>query len=152
MTTKNKCVFTNGINLPNYFKNIVKSSGTSYLDMTKELIDNAIDAKATELLVKFISTKETRSSKPASLEFIDDGIERDDLQGIDPAAVQSQLDRLKNTKSARDSKIIKSALSSLENAAKTNENLMPHIVHAVKHYATLGEIADILRSEFGEYQ
>jgi hypothetical protein len=29
---------------------------------------------------------------------------------------------------------------------------MPHIVHAVKQYVTLGEIADILRSEFGEHQ
>jgi len=39
----------------------------------------------------------------------------------------------------------------LTEAAKTNENLMPYILTAVEAYATLGEIADVLRNVFGEY-
>ncbi|MBC8311835.1 MAG: methylmalonyl-CoA mutase [Candidatus Marinimicrobia bacterium] len=78
--------------------------------------------------------------------------EFDELQGIDPHAVHSQLQRLEKIQQSRNSDHVKSALDSLESAAKGNENLMPHIVHAVKQYATLGEIADILRSEFGEHQ
>ena len=84
--------------------------------------------------------------------FIVDEKEREDLQDIDPKAVQSQLQRLKITHQSRDENDVGNALSSLESAAKGDENIMPHIVHAVKQYVTLGEISDILRSEFGEHQ
>ena len=43
------------------------------------------------------------------------------------------------------------ALGEVERAARTDENLMPHIVRAVEAYATLGEISDRLRGVFGEY-
>jgi methylmalonyl-CoA mutase N-terminal domain/subunit len=84
--------------------------------------------------------------------FTVDEKEREDLQNIDPKAVQSQLQRLKITHQSRDENDVGNALSSLESAAKVDGNIMPHIVHAVKQYATLGEISDILRSEFGEHQ
>ena len=42
-------------------------------------------------------------------------------------------------------------IKSIKSATATDENLMPHIIHAVKAYATLGEISDTLRSVFGEY-
>ena len=76
----------------------------------------------------------------------------DELQGIDPHALRSQLQRLEKIQQSRNPEQVKSALNSLQSAANGNENLMPHIVHAVKQYVTLGEIADILRSEFGEHQ
>ena len=76
----------------------------------------------------------------------------DELQGIDPNAVRSQLQRLEKIQQSRNPEQVKSAIDSLQSAANGNENLMPHIVHAVKQYVTLGEIADILRSEFGEHQ
>ena len=76
----------------------------------------------------------------------------DELQGIDPHAIRSQLQRLEKIQQSRNPEQVKSALDSLQSAANGNENLMPHIVHAVKQYVTLGEIADILRSEFGEHQ
>ena len=76
----------------------------------------------------------------------------DELQSIDPAAIRSQLLRLDKTHQTRNSDHVKEALDSLQTAAKGSENLMPHILHAVKQYVTLGEIADILRSEFGEHQ
>ena len=84
--------------------------------------------------------------------FTVDEKEREDLQNIDPKAVQSQLQRLKITHQSRDENDVGNALSSLKSAAKGDKNIMPHIVHAVKQYATLGEISDILRSEFGEHQ
>jgi methylmalonyl-CoA mutase N-terminal domain/subunit len=84
--------------------------------------------------------------------FTIDEDEVSDLQGINPNAIIGQLQRLEKTKMNRDVNIIESSLSALKFAAEGNENLMPYIVHAVKHYATLGEIADILRIEFGEHQ
>jgi len=44
------------------------------------------------------------------------------------------------------------ALIQMEEAASGEENLMPFILTAVKCYATLGEITDVLRKVFGEYQ
>ncbi|MFC6726100.1 methylmalonyl-CoA mutase family protein, partial [Halobium palmae] len=45
-----------------------------------------------------------------------------------------------------------SALAALRDAARGDANLLPPIVGAVKAYATVGEICDVLRDEFGEYQ
>ena len=47
---------------------------------------------------------------------------------------------------------MKAALAALETAAKGDANLMPPIIAAVKGYATLGEICDVLRGVFGEYR
>ena len=53
----------------------------------------------------------------------------------------------------RDNDAVKKALADLEAAAKDEkENLMPHILAAVKTYATLGEICGVLRKVFGEYE
>lgn len=53
----------------------------------------------------------------------------------------------------RDNDAVKKALADLETAAKDEkENLMPHILAAVKTYATLGEICGVLRKVFGEYE
>jgi methylmalonyl-CoA mutase N-terminal domain/subunit len=59
-----------------------------------------------------------------------------------------KIDRLKET---RDNQKVDLALINLKNAAKGNDNLMPLILVAVEEYATLGEIADVLRDVFGEY-
>ena len=44
------------------------------------------------------------------------------------------------------------ALEDLRNAALGTDNLMPHLIAAAKTYATLGEICNVLRDVFGEYQ
>jgi len=47
---------------------------------------------------------------------------------------------------------VRSALADLETAARGRDNLLPRILAAVKTYATLGEISDVLRKIFGTYQ
>jgi methylmalonyl-CoA mutase, N-terminal domain len=39
-----------------------------------------------------------------------------------------------------------------EETARSEQNLMPAILEAVKAYATVGEISDVMRTVFGEYQ
>jgi methylmalonyl-CoA mutase N-terminal domain/subunit len=46
---------------------------------------------------------------------------------------------------------IKKALEDIKRAAEKNENLVPPIYKAVKLYATVGEICDVLRDVYGEY-
>ena len=44
------------------------------------------------------------------------------------------------------------ALDGLKLAAQTEENVMPHMLSAVKKYATLGEITKVLKQVFGEFK
>ena len=46
----------------------------------------------------------------------------------------------------------KRALQALDDAAAGSANLLPPILGAVKAMATVGEIADVMRKRFGEYQ
>ena len=74
------------------------------------------------------------------------------LLRVDPAVRVSQIEKLKKLKSERDDSKVKRTLVQLKQAAEGTDNLMPPILDAVRGYATLGEICDVLREVFGEYQ
>ncbi|RQO67320.1 methylmalonyl-CoA mutase [Pedobacter sp. KBW06] len=74
-----------------------------------------------------------------------------DVFTIDESIRTIQTDKLNKLKSERDNVAVEKALSDLKIAAAGTENLMPYILVAVEAYASLGEIADVLRSVFGEY-
>jgi methylmalonyl-CoA mutase, N-terminal domain len=59
---------------------------------------------------------------------------------------------LTELKQRRDNAKVTQCLESIAVAAKGSDNLMPHVVTAVEHFCTLGEIANALRAEYGEYQ
>jgi methylmalonyl-CoA mutase N-terminal domain/subunit len=66
---------------------------------------------------------------------------------------QRHLDRLRRVRRERDQSALSGALQRLENAAREGrENLMPYIVDAVRAYATLGEMCNLLRGVYGEYR
>ena len=71
---------------------------------------------------------------------------------IDPALEQAQIERLRKVRASRSQSTVMEKLAALEQAARTNENLMPRILEAAACYATVGEISDRLRSVFGEYR
>jgi methylmalonyl-CoA mutase N-terminal domain/subunit len=71
---------------------------------------------------------------------------------IDPKIEGDQVARLKAMRAKRDAARTKSALDELARRASTGENLVPAILTAVESYATVGEISDTLRHQFGEYQ
>ncbi|MFH1350937.1 MAG: methylmalonyl-CoA mutase family protein [Pseudomonadota bacterium] len=74
------------------------------------------------------------------------------LLRVDPVVRISQIEKLKKLRSERDTEKVNEGLSKLKRVAEGNENLMFPILDAVKAYATLGEICDVLRGVFGEYQ
>jgi methylmalonyl-CoA mutase N-terminal domain/subunit len=59
---------------------------------------------------------------------------------------------LERIKTDRDSAAVEKALTGLKKAAQTEENVMPHMLAAVKSYATLGEITKVLKEVFGEFE
>ena len=73
------------------------------------------------------------------------------LLKLDPAIQKNQIEKLKNIKEMRDNKLVSQSLNELKEAAKGKENLMPYIINSVKAYSTLGEISNVLKEIFGEY-
>jgi methylmalonyl-CoA mutase N-terminal domain/subunit len=70
---------------------------------------------------------------------------------MDPEGYKRQLKRIQETKKSRDSGAVGQALDRLRIACQGTENTMPHILDAVRAYATLGEIIGLMKDVFGTY-
>jgi methylmalonyl-CoA mutase N-terminal domain len=73
------------------------------------------------------------------------------LLEFDPVGFSRQVNRLKKLRRERDSGRVGQALDHLRLACQGTENTMPHLLEAVRAYATLGEIIDVMRAVFGTY-
>jgi len=71
---------------------------------------------------------------------------------MDPEGYEKQCARLAEVREERDSGAVGQALDRLRIAAQGTENTMPYILDAVRVYATLQEIMDVFREEFGLYR
>ncbi|MCU0432849.1 MAG: methylmalonyl-CoA mutase family protein [Bacteroidia bacterium] len=76
----------------------------------------------------------------------------ENLFTVDDSIRTQQMAKLQALRNERNNEAVKQHLQRIEEAAKGHENLMPHILTAVESYATLGEIADVMRGVFGEYK
>jgi methylmalonyl-CoA mutase, N-terminal domain len=76
----------------------------------------------------------------------------EDILKVDPTIEKKQRQRLKKLRETRDNQKVKTAREKLTQAARGTDNVMPHILNAVKCYTTLGEISDTLREVFGLYR
>jgi methylmalonyl-CoA mutase N-terminal domain/subunit len=74
------------------------------------------------------------------------------LLRIEPKVEEEQVARLQKLRRERDNRKVEDVLQKLHYTAEKDENLMPTIIKAVKSYATLGEICDVLRKAYGEYK
>ncbi len=76
-----------------------------------------------------------------------------DILKVDPEVERVQRENLVQLKKERNNDEVNNKLEALKEAAKDSSvNLMPYILDAVKTYATLGEICNVLREVFGEYE
>ncbi|QRV14970.1 methylmalonyl-CoA mutase family protein [Haloterrigena salifodinae] len=75
-----------------------------------------------------------------------------DVEEVTQEDQQRQIDGLETVRGERDDEVVDAKLEALREAAQGNANLMPYIIEAVKVYATVGEICNVMRDEFGEYQ
>jgi len=74
------------------------------------------------------------------------------LLKMDPQGYERQRARLEQMRAERDNGAVGQALDRLRIAAQGTENTMPHILDAVRAYATLQEVMDVFREVFGSYQ
>ena len=84
--------------------------------------------------------------------FQTEDVKPSNLLRVDPAVGERQIEKLKKLRAKRDQNAVDQSIEALIKAAKSDENLMPPIIEAVRIYTTLGEICGALRSVFGEYE
>jgi len=75
-----------------------------------------------------------------------------ELLRVDPKVEGKQVANLQRLRRERDNRKVEDVLNKLRRSAEKDENLMPKIIDAVKAYATLGEICEVLRQIYGEYK
>lgn len=74
------------------------------------------------------------------------------LLKVDPRVREVQIKRLAELRASRDRKRVEASLKELKKMAQGDGNLMAPILDCVRAYGTLGEICDVLRGVFGEYE
>jgi methylmalonyl-CoA mutase N-terminal domain/subunit len=74
------------------------------------------------------------------------------LLEMDPQGYKNQISRLENIRKNRDNGHVGQALDKLRMACEGTENTMPFILDAVRAYATLGEIINVMKNVFGTYE
>ncbi len=75
-----------------------------------------------------------------------------DIMQLDPELEKRQLERLEQVRATRDNERVAKALKELDDAARGTDNLLYPMKDALAAYATLGEVSDVLRGVFGEYE
>ena len=86
-------------------------------------------------------------------EFVKPGEEIDiPILEISESAEQDQIESIQKIKSERNNEKVATSLSAITDACRDGSNIMPPIIHAAKHYATMGEIVAAMKEVFGEWQ
>ena len=85
-------------------------------------------------------------------EFVMDEPPPANLFQVDAAVGQALAERLAILRRTRDASAAARALEAVDRAARGRDNLLPHILSAVRAHVTLGEICDTLRQVFGVHQ
>ncbi|HVM15636.1 MAG TPA: methylmalonyl-CoA mutase family protein [Egibacteraceae bacterium] len=82
---------------------------------------------------------------------VDEDIEPD-LQRVDDAVRDGQVEQLHRIRAERDADAVASALADVEKAARGDANLLPPMKEALRRMATVGEVCDTLRGVFGQHR
>jgi len=84
--------------------------------------------------------------------FVEDEVEVNEVFPIDPSLQSSQIERTREVRAKRDEAAVGAALAEVRKAAGGTQNLLVPMREALRRMATLGEVSDVLRDEFGVYQ
>jgi len=86
-------------------------------------------------------------------EFVDEGEELEiPILRIDPRYEREQCERVRNVREERDGARFESAMAGLRKAIRAGENLMEPVLESVRAYATVGEIVELMKDEYGTWR
>ncbi len=74
------------------------------------------------------------------------------LLRIDKSAETRQCEKLRGLRARRSNEAVRNALATVRKAAQGTDNLMPHLIGAIRVYATVGEICTALKDVFGIWE
>jgi methylmalonyl-CoA mutase N-terminal domain/subunit len=74
-----------------------------------------------------------------------------ELHDYDDSWAVKQIKRLKELRRERDTRTVSGTLKQLERTTRSKENIMPDLVECCRAYATVGEMTDVFREVFGEW-
>jgi methylmalonyl-CoA mutase N-terminal domain/subunit len=83
-------------------------------------------------------------------EFTTDEEARPEILRVREEVVRRQVERLQRVRAERDSGRAGQMLKRLDEAARSEANLVPVLIECVENYVTIGELCDVLRGVFGE--
>ena len=135
----------------------IENAAVNYLDTIEEL---GGASKAIEYMVQEIQTAAYKvqldvESGQREIVGVNMHTEEDKALSIEKPAYevleQEQIARLKAHKERRIDGTIREQLEGVRSTARGNANLMPRLISSVKAGVTLGELSDVLRSEWGAY-
>ncbi len=85
-------------------------------------------------------------------QFVENETTKADVFPVDEAQQRAQIERVRTLKGHRDHEGVRAALDDVAAAARGTQNLLYPMKIALSRLATLGEVADVLREEFGVYR
>lgn len=139
-----------------YFEHIKKLGNGSmlqgaYVGIKNNFYQREI-ANASYQYQKEIETKELVQVSVNEFKIEEELDKKPEILKISEHVAEKQIQNLQKVKSERDNARAQECLQTLREKAKTNENLMPYILDAVKAYCSVGEIVDVFREVFGVYR
>lgn len=115
-------------------------AGYTQTEIQKSAYRYQQEVERNETIVVGVNKFHVKESEPTGLLKIDETVQRD------------QIEFLNKIRAQRNVSDVNEKLSALKTASEGDANLMPFILDAVKSYASIGEICNVMRSVFGEYK
>jgi methylmalonyl-CoA mutase N-terminal domain/subunit len=84
-------------------------------------------------------------------EYVTEDVDEVEILRVDPKSEHEQVERLKAFKADRDQEAVRARLEELRSTCRGEGNLLYPIREALKARASIGEVCDVMREEFGEY-
>jgi len=84
-------------------------------------------------------------------EFVSQSLDIPSILKVDPHLELNQVKELRELKASRDPQQVASLLAAVRAAAENGDNVVYPVIEAVEQYVTVGEIADVFREVWGEY-
>jgi len=85
-------------------------------------------------------------------QFVDEAATTPPIARIDPAREREQAASVKRFRASRNATAVEASLDAIKAAARSSDNLMPHLIDGVKAGLTVGEISGALREIWGEHR
>jgi methylmalonyl-CoA mutase N-terminal domain/subunit len=138
----------------------VERLATDYLERIDELggAVEAIDQRFMQLEIEssaYAYAKEVDNGEKVVVgvnKFVEDEGEPTPVFPIDAEQQRTQIERTRRVRAERDQGAVDAALADVRSAARGTQNLLLPMKEALRRMATLGEVSDVLRDEFGVYQ